>query len=67
MKKNDFDNSLDVAEQALVGAWYRGEAAEQAQLSIALDIVRTLRGQRRTNATAIGPMLSAPPESCRSQ
>ncbi|MGB5454060.1 MAG: hypothetical protein WBM71_07310 [Sedimenticolaceae bacterium] len=47
MKKNKMNESLEVAEQAIVGAWFQGNEVEQAQLWIALDIVKEVRAQRQ--------------------
>lgn len=47
MHNNKMNEALEVAEQAIVGAWFQGNEVEQAQLWIALDIVKEVRAQRQ--------------------
>ena len=56
MNENMMNNSLDVAEQAIVGAWYQGDTIEQAQLWIALDIVKQARSASGDGARRAGSL-----------
>ena len=39
-------NTLEIAEQAIIHAWERGDEVEKAKLWIAHDIVKEIRVQR---------------------